>query len=130
MNNLALIYYHQKKEMLMQCLNCSEELIRALGDWDKVPDIMSKKEKILLELNELESSTDLSVKSLVQEEHRQEFNDSINLIMNIDKKISSLIKEAQEELKESLRLTILGQKVVKYINQPIATIGKTLDYKE
>ncbi|MGI6751305.1 MAG: hypothetical protein ACOX4U_01615 [Anaerovoracaceae bacterium] len=130
MDKESLEYYNRKKRLLEQCLHCSEELMSSLSRWEEMPDVMKKKEQVLLELKELEESTELSAKTSLSLEQKGELNDKIKLIVALDGDTSRRIKEEQEKIKESLKATVNGQKVIEYGSQPHIGRGRKIDYKK
>ncbi len=66
--NTAYEYIQKKKALLKQCLTLSEELISSIKGWEAVPEIVSKREAVILQLSELEESTGASIKASLTKE--------------------------------------------------------------
>ncbi len=131
MSNITSNEYHQqKKALLKQCLTLSEELIGSIESWDSVPDIMSRKEDAIRQLKELEDSTGSDVKASLSQQMKQELDQAIRLIMDLDKDTAHLIRKEQQTIKRSLKANINGQKLMQYAQAPDLPSGRKLDYKK
>jgi len=115
---------------LKQCLNLSEELISSIEEWDSVPDIISKREVLIGELKVLEDSTKPSIKASLAKEMKQELDQMIKLILDLDKDAAKLIREEQKAIMESLKANTKGQKLIQYAQIPDVHSGHRLDYKK
>lgn len=129
-SNISIQYYQQKKILLKQCLQLSEELIGSMEDWDSVPDIMSRKEAAILQLKELEESTVPGVKASLSQEMKLELDQVIKLIQDLDHDTVKLIRKEQQNIKDSLKANINGQKLIQYAQLPDISKGRKLDYKK
>lgn len=123
-------YYQKKKDILAQCLALSEDLISGMEEWDGVPAIMERKEALILQLKALEDSTDDEVKSTLSPAQKQELNQSIKLILDLDQNTVERIRKEQQEIKSSLKVTVNEQKVMQYAQPPGMSSGTRLDYKK
>lgn len=128
--NTAYEYLQHKKALLKQCLNLSEELIGSIKEWDSVPDIISKREVVIQQLKMLEDSTKPSIKASLTKEMKQELDQMIRLILDLDKDAANLIREEQKLIMDSLKTNTKGQKLVQYAQIPDAQGGHRLDYKK
>jgi hypothetical protein len=128
--NTAYEYLQQKKALLKQCLNLSEELISNIEEWDSVPDIISKREIVIRELKVLEDSTKPSIKASLTKEMKEELNQMIRLILDLDKDAASRIREEQKGIMDSLKTNTKGQKLIQYAQIPDIHSGQRLDYKK
>lgn len=129
-SNISNQYYQQKKILLKQCLQLSEELIGSMEDWDSIPDIMLRKEAAILQLKELEESTVPSVKASLSQEMKLELDQAIKLIQDLDHDTVKLISKEQQNIKDSLKANINGQKLIQYAQLPDISKGRKLDYKK
>lgn len=128
--NTAYEYLQQKKALLKQCLNLSEELIGSIEEWDSVPDIISQREVLIRELKVLEDSTKPSIKASLTKEMKQELDQMIKLILDLDKDAAKLIRQEQKTIMESLKTNTKGQKLIQYTQIPDVQSGHKLDYKK
>lgn len=128
--NTAYEYLQQKKALLKQCLNLSEELISSIEEWDSVPDIISRREVVIQQLKTLEDSTKPSIKASLTKEMKQELDQMIRLILDLDKDAASRIREEQKTIMESLKTNTKGQKLIQYAQIPDVQSGHRLDYKK
>lgn len=123
-------YYQKKKDLLAQCLALSEDLISGLEEWDEIPGIMERKEALVLQLKALEDSTSDEVKSALSPVQKQELNQSIKLILDLDRNTVERVRKEQQEIKSSLKVTVNEQKVMQYAQSPGMSSGIRLDYKK
>lgn len=123
-------YYQKKKDLLAQCLALSEDLISGLEEWDEIPEIMERKEALILQLKALEDSTDDEVKSALSPSQKQELNQSIKLILDLDQNTVERVRKEQQEIKSSLKVTVNEQKVMQYAQFSEIANGRKLDYKK
>lgn len=128
--NTAYEYLQQKKALLKQCLNLSEELISSIKEWDSVPDIISKREIVIQQLKELEDSTKPGIKASLTKEMKQELDQMIHLILDLDKDAANLIRGEQKSIIESMKANTKEQKLIKYAQVPDVQSGHKLDYKK
>jgi hypothetical protein len=128
--NTAYEYLQQKKALLKQCLTLSEELISSIKGWEAVPEIVSKREAVILQLSELEESTGASLKASLTKEMKQELDQMIKLILDLDKDATNLIRSEQNGIMDSLKANTKGQKLVQYVQTSGLTSGRKLDYKK
>jgi hypothetical protein len=128
--NTAYEYLQQKKALLKQCLTLSEELISSIKGWEAVPEIVSKREAVILQLKELEESTGASLKASLTKEMKQELDLMIKLILDLDKDATSLIRDEQKGIMDSLKANTKGQKLVQYVQTSDIASGRKLDYKK
>ncbi len=123
-------YYQKKKDLLAQCLTLSEDLISGLEEWDEIPSIMERKEALVLQLKALEDSTSDEIKSALSPAQKQELNQSIKLILDLDRNTVERVRKEQQEIKSSLKVTVNEQKVMQYAQPPGMSSGTRLDYKK
>lgn len=128
--NTAYEYLQQKKALLKQCLALSEELIGSIKDWEAVPEIVSKREAVIQQLKELEESTGARIKASLTKEMKQELDQIIKLILDLDKDATNLIRKEQKDIMDSLKNNTKGQILVQYVQTPEITTGRKLDYKK
>lgn len=128
--NTAYEYLQQKKALLKQCLNLSEELIGSIEAWDSVPDIISKRDDVIRQLKELEDLAKPGVKASLTKEMKQELDQMIRLILDLDKDAANLIRKEQKTIIESLKTNTKGQKLIQYAQIPDLQSGQRLDYKK
>ena len=128
--NTAYEYLQQKKALLKQCLNLSEELISNIEEWDTVPDIIAKREVVIQQLKSLEDLTKPSIKASLTKEMKQELDQMIRLILDLDKDAAKLIRKEQKAIMESLKTNTKEQKLMQYARIPDGQSGQRLDYKK
>lgn len=128
--NVANDYFHQKKALLEQCLHLSEELCSSVADWDSVPDVMARKEAAIMQLKDLEEAAGSGVKASLSQEMTKELDRMIKLILDLDQEAASRIRKEQQDIKESLKSNIQGQKLIQYVQVPEISSGRKLDYKK
>lgn len=128
--NTSYEYYQQKKALLKECLTLSEELISSIEDWDSVPDLVSKREAVILALKELEETAGTSVKAALTKDLKQELDQMIRLILDLDKDATNLIRTEQQNVLDSLKANTKGQKLTQYAQAPELPHGRKLDYKK
>ena len=123
-------YYQKKKALLKQCLALSEDLISSIKEWEAVPAIVSDREALIQELKELEEAAGAPLKAALTKELKQELDQMIRLILNLDKDASNLIREEQQNVLNSLKTNTKGKKLVQYAQSADLTRGSKLDYKK
>lgn len=128
--NTSYEYLQQKKALLKQCLNLSEELISSIDEWESVPDIISSREAVILQLKELEDAAGTKVKASLTHEMKQELDQMIKLILDLDKDATNLIHKEQQNIMGSLKANTQGQKLIQYAQIPEVPSGRKLDYKK
>jgi hypothetical protein len=128
--NTAYEYLQQKKALLKQCLTLSEELISSIKGWEAVPEIVSKREAVIQQLKELEESTGASIKASLTKEMKQELDQMIKLILDLDKDATSLIRGEQKGIMDSLKANTKEQKLVQYAQTLEIASGRKLNYKK
>lgn len=128
--NTSYEYYQQKQALLKKCLALSEELISSIENWDSVPEIVAKREAVIQDLKTLEDSTITSVKAALTKECKQELDQMIRLILNLDKDATSMIRKEQQNVLGSLKANTKGQKLMQYAQAPDLTRGSKMDYKK
>jgi len=128
--NTSYEYYKQKKALLKECLTISEELMSSIEGWDSVPDLVSKREAMILELKKLEEATGTAIKTALTKELKQELDQMIQLILDLDKNATNLIRTEQQNVLDSLKANTKGQKLMQYAQAPELPQGRKLDYKK
>ncbi len=128
--NTAYEYVQQKKALLKQCLTLSEELLSSIEEWDPVPDIVKQREAVIMQLKELEDDTPPKVKATLTKEMKQEMDQMIRLILDLDKEATSRIKKEQQALLDSMKANVKGQKLIQYAQVSDLGSGRKLDYKK
>jgi len=128
--NTSYEYLQQKKALLKQCLNLSEELISSIDEWESVPDIISRREAVILQLKELEEAAGTKVKASLTSEMKQELDQMINLILDLDKDATNLIRKDQQNIMGSLKANTQEQKLMQYAQSTELPSGRKLDYKK
>ncbi len=128
--NTSFEYYRKKKALLKECLTLSEELISSIDDWDAIPVIIRKREALIDELKTLEETAGAPVKAALTRELKQELDQMIRLILDLDKDASDLIRTEQQNVLDSLKKNTKGQKLAQYAQAPDLARGSKLDYKK
>lgn len=128
--NTSFEYLQQKKALLKQCLNLSEELISSIDEWESVPDLISRREAVILQLQELEEAAGTKVKASLTSEMKQELDQMIKLILDLDQDASKLIRQGQQNIMGSLKTNAQEQKLMQYAQIPEVPRGRKLDYKK
>ena len=128
--NTSYEYYQQKKALLKQCLHLSEELIGCIDEWESVPDIISKREVVILQLKELEETVATKVKASLTNEMKQELDQMLKLILDLDKDATNLIRKEQQNITDSLKSNAQEQKLMQYAQPTEVPSGRKLDYKK
>lgn len=123
-------YFLKKKALLKECLHFSEELIGSIESWESVPDIIAGKEAAVLQLSELEEAADAQTKALLSNEMKQELDQMIKLILDLDNDTANLIRKEQQNIIGSLKTNINEQKFIQYAPAPELARGRKLDYKK
>ena len=123
-------YYQQKKALLKECLTLSEELISSIEEWDSVPDLVSKREAVILTLKRLEETAGTPVKAALTKDLKQELDQMICLILDLDKDATNLIRTEQQNVLNSLKTNTKEQKLMQYAQAPELPQGRKLDYKK
>jgi len=123
-------YLQQKKALLKQCLNLSEELISSIEEWESVPDLISRREAVILQLKELEEAAGTKLKASLTSEMKQELDQMIKLILDLDKDATNLIRKEQQNIMDSLKANTQEQKLMQYAQPTELPSGRKLDYKK
>lgn len=126
----AYEYVQQKKGLLKQCLNLSEEILSSLEEWEPVPGIVAKREEVIAQLKELEDAAGPKVKATLTKEMKQEMDQMIQLILDLDKEAVSRIRKEQQNLLDSMKANVKEQKLIHYSPIPDGESGRKLDYKK
>ncbi len=128
--NTSFEYLQQKKALLKQCLNLSEELISSIDEWESVPELISRREAVILQLKELEEAAGTKVKASLTSEMKQELDQMIKLILDLDKDATNLIRKEQQHIMDSLKANTQEQKLMQYAQPTELQSGRKLDYKK
>lgn len=128
--NTTYEYVQQKKALLKQCLNLSEELLSSIDEWDPVSEIVEKREVLILQLKELEKAASPKVKAALTKEMKQEMDQMIRLILDLDQEATGRIKKGQQDLLEAMKQNVKGQKLIQYAQAPDLESGRKMDYKK
>ena len=128
--NTSFEYLQQKKALLKQCLNLSEELISSIDEWETVPDLISRREALILQLKELEEAAGTKVKASLTSEMKQDLDQMIKLILDLDKDATNLIRKEQQHIMDSLKANTQEQKLMQYAQPAELPSGRKLDYKK
>lgn len=128
-------FFLQKKSLLKQCLNLSEELISSLEEWENFDDILKKREEVIEQIKALEETTSKNIVSGLSSEMKTELNRTLNLILELDKKTTELMRKEQKEIMSSLKSNAQEQRMVQrkmaqYGPDPNTPSGRFLDYKK
>jgi len=123
-------YYNKKKALLQQCLDISGKLPGSVEDLDFVTNILSEREALLLELKELEETTEAGEKSLLSPESKQELDQIIGQIRDLDEELVKLLRREQEKILDSLKANAQGRKLTQYAQTPDPAQGRKFDYKK
>lgn len=123
-------YFLRKKALLKQCLSLSEELFSSLENWESWPDILARREKVLLQLAALEKSAGPEAAAACTEEMRREIDGTVRLILDLDNDAEALIRREQKGVMDSLKANIKEQKFLRYAQSPELARGVKLDYKK
>ena len=111
--------------LLDQCLTLSEELISSIENWETLPDLLSRRETVILELKELEER-----ETFLSEEMRREIQQTVSLILDLDRDAAALIRKEQQNIMDSMKTNIKEQKFIQYIPSAKPERGSRLDYKK
>ncbi|HWQ79245.1 MAG TPA: flagellar protein FliT [Anaerovoracaceae bacterium] len=131
MSTLTLMeYYHKKKALLKQCLDLSEKLPPSIENWESVPGLLSDREAVLLQLKELEETAEAGAKSLLSQEMKQELDQMIKQIQDLDQESARLIRREQESILDSLKANAQGRKLTQYAQATDLAQGRKLDYRK
>ena len=128
--NTSYEYLQQKKALLKECLHLSEELISGIDEWESVPDIISRREAVILQLKELEETAGAKVKASLTREMKQELDQMIKLILDLDKDAANLIRKEQQNIMGSLKANTQEQKLMQYAQPTEVPSGRKLNYKK
>jgi hypothetical protein len=128
-------FFLQKKSLLKQCLNLSEELISNLEEWESFDDILKKREDVIEQIKELEEAKGKNIALGLSSEMKTELDQTLNLILELDKKTTELMRKEQKEIMASLKNNAQEQRVVQrklaqYGPDPNIASGRFLDYKK
>lgn len=127
--NTSNEYFRQKKTLLDQCLTLSEELISSIEDWEALSDLLSRRETVIRELKELEDGAGPEREALT-EEMRREIQQTVGLILDLDRDAAALIRKEQQNIMDSMKTNIKEQKFIQYIPSAKPERGSRLDYKK
>lgn len=116
--------------LLDQCLTLSEELISSIENWETLPDLLSRRETVILELKELEDGAGPERETLLSEEMRREIQQTVSLILDLDRDAAALIRKEQQNIMDSMKTNIKEQKFIQYIPSAKPERGSRLDYKK
>lgn len=123
-------YFRRKKALLKQCLSLSEEFMSSIEDWESLPDILSRREEVLLQLTELEKEAGSEAAASLTDEMKREIDGTIRLILDLDNDASNRIRREQQSITDSLKANIKVQKFIQYAPAPELPRGGRLDYRK
>lgn len=128
--NASNEYFSIKITMLKQLLRLSEELISSLEDWESMDGILKKREVVIHNLQLHDESYGKSVLESCTQDQKSQIDQLVNLILNIDKDASKMIRDEKENIIQAIKTNIQEQKLVHYNSTPYFESGKFLDYKK
>ncbi|MPN49472.1 hypothetical protein SDC9_197093 [bioreactor metagenome] len=105
-------------------------MVSSIEDWEAIPDIVTKREALIQELKVLEEAVGAPVKAALTRELKQELDQTIRLILDLDKDATTLIRKEQQDVLNSLKTNTKGQKLMQYAQASDVTRGSKLDYKK
>ena len=123
-------YFVHKMELLKQCLSLSESLFGSLQDWKPLAELLSKREKVLQQLQKLENAFEEEAIQSCSQAEKSQIDHLVNLILAIDRDAAKLIREEQDKTIEYMKANTQGQKIVGYAGSANTQSGKYLDYKK
>jgi hypothetical protein len=123
-------YFLQKKALLTQCLHFSEELASSLEEWESIQDIIAGRETVIGQIKELEEKTDKAVQQALTAEQKSELDQTVKLILDLDKNTVSLMRLEQQNIMASLKTNMQGQKLMHYTQTAQPANGRIMNYKK
>ncbi|MGI6727414.1 MAG: hypothetical protein ACOX4P_02480 [Anaerovoracaceae bacterium] len=123
-------FFSKKIRLLKRCLFISEELLSSIDDWESLEYILSQRENVILELKELEESSDEKIKNSCTQSENKQIIQIISLLLDMDKDATRLIKENKDKLLHSMKTNLQEQRVVNYSPNPVSQKGIYLDHKQ
>ncbi|HVI42109.1 MAG TPA: hypothetical protein VM577_15765 [Anaerovoracaceae bacterium] len=123
-------YYSNKMALLKQCLMISEDFISSLENWESLNDILAKKNEVITEIELLEQSYGKDIMDKCSQEQREEIDQLIKLILNLDQEAVKLIQKGQDTVLSSIKTNVQEQKLIQYGSNLIPQKGRHIDYKK
>ncbi|MDF2656809.1 MAG: hypothetical protein K0R19_3283 [Bacillota bacterium] len=121
-------YYQQKKVLLQQCLRFGEEIASSLEEWESISAILTEREALIAQLNELEQNTKEEIKAALTHAMKEELDQTIKLILEFDQNTISLMRKEQENIITSLKTNIQEQKTIQYGASTQPSSGRLMNY--
>ncbi|MBR0597508.1 flagellar protein FliT [Sinanaerobacter chloroacetimidivorans] len=124
MSNLTVNeFYSRKMALLKQCLTLSEELMSSLDNWESLDDILYRRNKIIEEIQLMESASDGELLLGLSDEQNKEIDRLIKLILDLDRDTGKLIRKEQDTILESIKSNVQQQKMMQYGSQSMSQYG-------
>ena len=121
-------YYQKKKALLQQCLRFGEEIASSLEEWESISAILTEREALIAQLNELEQNTKEEIKAALTHAMKEELDQTIKLILEFDQNTISLMRKEQENIITSLKTNIQEQKTIQYGASTQPSSGRLMNY--
>ena len=123
-------YFERKCGLLRECVSLSEEILSNIADIDTVNELLSAREEKIALLQELDDARGKAAMASLPDEQKAQIDQTVALLLGLDRDAVKEIESAQDELKRSMRTNTQTQKLVNYANKYVQTSGKLLDKRK
>jgi hypothetical protein len=130
-NNSCGKYFESKMDIFARLIKVNEEFLSGVDDWESYDNHLSKRDDLIGELKELDDNYGQEIISSCSKEQRDELDNSLNLIIALDKDIASSMEKIRLETLDTMKSTTMTKKITDYAyGEPIEQSGRLLDYKK
>lgn len=124
-------FFQKKLFLLKSILGLTENFISDFENLDDPNDILNNRQDLIDELSSYESDFDDNPNEHLSEIQKSEINNTINLILQLDKDCLSLMTKKRDAIFQNLKNNLNEQNIAKnYGFNSIVSNGRFLDYKK
>ena len=123
-------YFIQKRTLLKECVSLSEELLSNIGDWDAVNGALERRSEKIRQIKALDDACGKAPAEFWQQSQKAEIDQTVSLLLGLDRDAMKLIKDAQTDLKNSMKTNTKEHKLASYTVKYASPSGRLLDKKK
>jgi hypothetical protein len=122
-------YAEKKDDILTRCLRITEDIYSNIKTPEALEDLFDRRMETIDELRMLDESAG-EAKDVCPKETIDRLDAKLKLILSLDERIESAMRDAMRDLRGSMKRNTMGQKFIKYANAAISEKGRLLDEKK
>jgi hypothetical protein len=122
-------YAEKKDAILTSCLRVTEDIYSSVGTPEALEGLFDRRMEMIDELRRLDESAG-EARNACPRETTDELDTKLKLILSLDERIESAMRDAMRDLRGSMKFNTMGQKFIQYANTAISEKGRLLDEKK